>query len=88
MTGGERKRVLVFGDQAAAATIARRMEGEYPMQFEYVGFFDENARNGRPSEGEGLSPDGFDGTSSHAPPLLGLVERTGAEVVYCVAPLR
>ncbi len=88
MTGGERKRVLVFGAPAAAATIARRLEGEYPMQFEYVGFSDENGRDGRPSGGERFSPHDFDGASSQAASLLGLLEHTGAEVVFCAAPLR
>ena len=88
MTGGERKRVLVFGDAATAATIARRVEGEHPTHFEYVGFYDEKVRDGRLSGGERFSPNGFDGASSQAAPLLGLLEHTGAEVVFCAAPLR
>jgi exopolysaccharide biosynthesis polyprenyl glycosylphosphotransferase len=88
MTGGKRKRVLVFGDPAAAATIARRLEGEYPMQFEYVGFYDESVRDGHPSGGEGYPARDFDGASSQAAPLLGILEETDAEVVFCATPLR
>jgi exopolysaccharide biosynthesis polyprenyl glycosylphosphotransferase len=83
MTGGERKRVLVFGDPAMAATVARSLEGEYSTQFEYVGFCDAD-RSGEVR----FSPHDVGGASSQAAPLLGLLEQTGADVVYFVAPLR
>jgi exopolysaccharide biosynthesis polyprenyl glycosylphosphotransferase len=85
MTGGQRKRVVVFGEPAVAATVARRLQGEYPMQFEYVGFCD--------ADGSGevrLSShdDDVDGATTQAATLLDLLEHTGAEVVFCTSPLR
>lgn len=88
MNGFQRKRVLVVGDQIAAETVARRLEHEYPTQFEVAGFYDEKVHAGNHDGGGHPSLHDLGVAPLPSVPLFDLLQRTGAEVVYCAAPLR